>query len=411
MQFHNFLHDRSVFGSFSLINHIRIIRTDHRLVGRNNNYIQTVNLLEFLFLRLGCTGHAGQFLVHTEIILERDGSQGLAFALHHHAFLGFDGLVEAFGIPAPVHQTSGKFVNDDNLSVFHYIIPVADHQGLSLNRAHDMVGEVHTVFRIVQIADAQRLFRFGDTRLCRRNLLLLFIDGVILALFHVGDDTGYNLVQIGRLLTGTGNNQRGTGFVNQDGVHFVHDTVIELPLYHLILVYHHIITEVIKAELIVGAVCDICLIRSLPFREIKIMNNQTDRQPQKIINTAHINTVSTGQVIVDGNHMDTVTGQCVQIHRQCCHKGLAFAGTHLRNLSPVQHHAANQLHVKMAQTGGSLGRFPHHRKGFRQNIVQRLTFFQAQLELCGLCLQVGGTHPFHLGFQRIDFVHNRLDIF
>ena len=411
VQFHDFFHDRPVLGRLGLVDHVRVIGTDHGLVGRNHDNIQAVDLLEFLFFRLGRTGHAGQLFVHTEIILECDGSQRLAFTLHHHAFLGFNGLVQAFGIPAPVHETSGKFVDDDDLSVFHHIIPVADHQGLGLDGAHNMVGEVHAVLCVVQVADAQRLFRFGDTCLGRRNLFLLFVNGIIFALFHVGHDTGNDFIEVRGLFAGAGNDQRGTGFVYQDGVHFVHDAVIQFPLHHLVLVHHHVVTEVVKTELVVGAVGDIRLVRSLPFREIDLVYDQADGQAQEIIDTAHIDTVAAGQIIVDGDHMNALAGQRIQIYRQGRHQGLAFTGTHFRNLAPVQHHAADQLHIKMPHAGHALGRFPHHRKRFRQNVVEGLAFLQTQFEFRRLRLQVGVAHPLHVRFQRVDLIHDGPDIF
>ena len=62
-------------------------------VGWNDNAIEAVDLLKFLFLSLGGTCHAGEFIVQSEIILKGDGRQGLVFGLDVDAFFGFDRLM------------------------------------------------------------------------------------------------------------------------------------------------------------------------------------------------------------------------------------------------------------------------------------------------------------------------------
>ena len=66
-----------------------------RPVGRNLRDFELVNLLELGGFRIGRTGHAGQLLVHAEVVLEGDGRQRLVLALDLDAFLGFDGLVQS----------------------------------------------------------------------------------------------------------------------------------------------------------------------------------------------------------------------------------------------------------------------------------------------------------------------------
>ena len=56
--------------------------------------VELVDLLELGRFRFGRTGHAGQLLVHAEVVLEGDGGERLILALDLDAFLGFDGLVQ-----------------------------------------------------------------------------------------------------------------------------------------------------------------------------------------------------------------------------------------------------------------------------------------------------------------------------
>ena len=70
------------------------MRTIGRFVGIDDDFelVDLVELLRFGFRR---SGHAGELLVHAEVVLERDRGQRLVLLLDLHAFLRFDGLVQA----------------------------------------------------------------------------------------------------------------------------------------------------------------------------------------------------------------------------------------------------------------------------------------------------------------------------
>ena len=103
MQLHDFLYNGPIFSRPGFINHIWEIGTDHGLIRGDHDNIQTVDFLELLFLRFRRTRHARQLFIHTEIILEGDRGQGLAFTLYLYAFFRFDSLMQAFRETAPVH--------------------------------------------------------------------------------------------------------------------------------------------------------------------------------------------------------------------------------------------------------------------------------------------------------------------
>ena len=112
------------------------------------------------------------------------------------------------------------------------------------------------VFIIEHVADAQHLFDLGNARISRGNGLLLFIHDIVV--FGEGlDDTGQRIVEVRRFFTRAGNDQRRTGFIDEDGVHFIDDTVIQRALYHLFFTDDHVITEIIKAKFIIGTIGNI----------------------------------------------------------------------------------------------------------------------------------------------------------
>ena len=88
-----------------------------RLVGRDGDHFELVNLPEFVGLGHGRAGHAGQLLVQLEVILQRDGRQRLRLLLDLDAVLGvlgLDRLVQPVGPLPAEHQPAGELVDDDD---------------------------------------------------------------------------------------------------------------------------------------------------------------------------------------------------------------------------------------------------------------------------------------------------------
>ncbi len=102
----------------------KILDADEGLVRGNGHDFQFVDLVELGRFGFRRSGHAGELVVHAEIILEGDGGEGLVLALDLHAFFGFDGLVQAVRPAAAGHLAAGKFVDDHHFAVFHHVIHV-----------------------------------------------------------------------------------------------------------------------------------------------------------------------------------------------------------------------------------------------------------------------------------------------
>ena len=70
-----------------------VIDTDVRHIGGNGQNVEFVDVVEFGGLGLSCSGHAGELLIETEVVLNGDGGVGLSFLLNVRALFGFYCLV------------------------------------------------------------------------------------------------------------------------------------------------------------------------------------------------------------------------------------------------------------------------------------------------------------------------------
>ena len=63
-----------------------------------------------------------------------------------------------------------------------------------------------------------------------------------------------HLVQIGAFIALAADDERRAGFVDEDGVHLVHNGKVEAALDLVLFIDDHVVPQVVKAELVVGAV-------------------------------------------------------------------------------------------------------------------------------------------------------------
>ena len=99
------------------------------------------------------------------------------------------------------------------------------------------------------------------------------------------------------------------------------------------------------------------------------VDDHPDRQAQEPVDVAHPLGVATGEVVVDGDDMDALARQSVEIRRQRRNKCLALACLHLGYPTKMQSRSTHQLNVEMALSNDSARRFTHHSEGFNQEVV------------------------------------------
>src|SRR5690606_12857017 len=88
--------------------------------------------------------------------------------------------------------------------------------------------------------------------------LLLFVG------FFAPDQVRYQpvdgLVHLGAVFGRTGDNQRGTGFINKNGVHFIDNGKVQATLSFVFQRERQAIAQIVKAEFVIGTVDDIGLL-------------------------------------------------------------------------------------------------------------------------------------------------------
>ena len=183
------LDHRLPLGLGSLENQVRIVFSHHIQVGGDDCNLQAINLIKLVGLGGGGTGHAGQLLVHSEVVLKGDGGVGYAFPLDFHPLLGFNGLVEAVGPAAPKLEAAGELVNDDYVTVAEDIVLILDLLHLGGKGVFDVVDQV-VVIGVVQVVDLGPVLHLFDTLLREGDGLGALVDGVVFGRVQAGHQAG-----------------------------------------------------------------------------------------------------------------------------------------------------------------------------------------------------------------------------
>ena len=126
----------------SAIDHVGVLDAQHRAVGGNDDDVELVDLVELGGFGFRRAGHAGEFFVHAEVVLEGDGGEGLVLLADGHAFLRFDRLVQTVGPAAAGHEAAGELVDDDDFALFDDVLDIALVEVVGLDGDLDVVLEV-----------------------------------------------------------------------------------------------------------------------------------------------------------------------------------------------------------------------------------------------------------------------------
>ena len=131
-QAHNLIDDSAIFLAGGLIDAVVHIVANDGTVGGNLNHVELVDIPELTSLGRCRTGHTCQFMIHAEIVLQRDGGKGLRGSLDFHVLLGLYSLVQSVTPAATLHDTASLLIHNLHLAVDDHILVVLVEHGVGL---------------------------------------------------------------------------------------------------------------------------------------------------------------------------------------------------------------------------------------------------------------------------------------
>ncbi len=169
----------------------------------------------------------------------------------------------------------------------------------------------------------------------------------------------------------------------------------------------HVVAQVVEAELVVGAVGDIGAVGHLPLLVVELVLDDADRHAEEPVDAAHPLGVAAGQVVVDGDHVNALAFERVEIRGKRRDERLALAGLHLRDLPGVEDHAADQLDVVVPHRQHPAPGLADDGERLRLQLVERLAAGDTLPELGGLRLELLVRERLNRRLEAVDLGDNR----
>ena len=212
-----------IFAVFVLIDDIGPVDSRNGLVRGYLDNIELINGGKLLRLGYGGTGHAGEFVVKSEVILEGDGRKSFILALNIDMLLGLYRLVKSVAVPSSEHHTACKLINDDDFPVSYNIVHIPLHHVSGLESLHYMVVDFHIV-GIGKILNSEEALALCHTLLGKGNLIILLVNcevpcfnlsvRILRALNKGLNEAVRSPVHVRGLVASSGNDKRCSGFVD-----------------------------------------------------------------------------------------------------------------------------------------------------------------------------------------------------
>ena len=196
--------------------------------------------------------------------------------------------------------------------------------------------------------------------------------------------------------------------VDEDAVDLVDDGEVVPALHEPRDLELHVVAQVVESELVVGPVGDVAGVGRLALGVLHVVLDDAHRHAQEAIDAPHPLRVAPGQVVVDGHHVNALAAQRVEIRGQSRDERLALTGLHLGDGAAVQDHAPDELHVEMPHLQRAPACLTNDRERLDQQIVERLPARNALPEVDGPGPQLVVGEGLHVGLERIDVRHARL---
>ena len=366
------------FASVGAVDEVGLVVADHRPVGRDRDHAEPVDLVELRGLGHGRTGHAAELVVEPEVVLQRDRRERLVLLADLHALLGLDRLVQAFVVATAVQHAAGVLVDDEHLALDHDVVAVDAEQLLGLDRVVE-VGDERRVDRVVEVLDAEVVLGAGR---CRPRAPRRCASSRRTRSRYSARIRPTNSANSSYHLTSSSDGPEMISgrprLVDEDRVDLVDDRVVVAALDTVLDLVGHVVAEVVEAELVVGAVGDVGGVgRSRRCLGGHLREHHADAEAEEVVDPAHPLGVILREVVVDGDDVDALAGESVEVDRQGRDEGLALTGLHLGDVAEVERSAAHQLDVEVPLSEHALGGLAHGGERLGKQVVERLSLGQA----------------------------------
>ncbi len=113
------------------------------------------------------------------------------------------------------------------------------------------------------------------------------------------------------------------------------------------------VTEVVEPEFVIGAVGDVGFVCILSSCVVDIGGDNSDGESEELVDSPHPLSVPLGEVVVDGDDMDTFSVEGIERSSKGSDKRFSFAGFHFCDVAMMKSHSPDKLDIEVPHIEGS----------------------------------------------------------
>ena len=317
--------------------------------------------------------------------------------------------MQALAVAPTLQHATGELVDDEDLTARDDVILVAQVELFDLQRVVE-VADQRGVDRLVQVVDAELVLDLLDARLGDRDGALGLVDVVVLVALQQRRDARELQVPARRVVGGAADDERRSCLIDEDRVDLVDHREEVSALDGLLERPRHVVAQVVEAELVVGAVGDVAVVRGLALVGRHLRVDDADREAEEAVDTAHGLGVALREVVVDRDDVDALAGERVEVGGQRADQRLALTGLHLGDVAEMKRGTAHELDAEVALAESAARRLANRRERLGQQVVERLAVLVALLELVGHRAQLGVGQRLEVRLDLVDRVGEMLQL-
>ena len=108
--------------------------TRNGAVGRYLYDIKFIDIPELSCFSACRTGHTWQLMIHAEVVLKRDGCEGLCSGFHLNMLFCFNGLMQSVTPTTAFHDATCLLINNLYLTLYHHIFIIFVEHGVGFEQ-------------------------------------------------------------------------------------------------------------------------------------------------------------------------------------------------------------------------------------------------------------------------------------
>ena len=216
-------------------------------------------------------------------------------------------------------------------------------------------GERGRAFGLVDAPDAESLLDAGVGREAQRHPTALAVDVVVHSRAQ-GAHERVDPARIGLLGLGRAGDDEGDAcLVHEQEVRLVDDGAGGIALQALRFLRDEAVAQVVESRFTRGEVGDVGPVRRPAIGGFRTLADRRDAQPEGRVDRSHPRRVASREVVVRGHHVHAPARQGVEAGGEHRREGLALAGLHLGDPSPVQGRARRRAARRTAAGRAGVG--------------------------------------------------------